>query len=62
MATEEDLMDNPHYNYPLTRDRHKFVHYYRNAKPYSFGVRWLPYGMTIRGFGWTAIWVLWPRD
>lgn len=55
-------MTNLHYNYPLTRDRHKFVHYYRNRKPYSFGIRKLPYGVLTRGFGWTATWVIWPRD
>lgn len=51
-----------HYNYPLTRDRRRFVHYYRIDQPPRFKVRLLPYGIQTRGFGWNATWVLWPRD
>lgn len=55
-------MSNPHYNYPLTRDRRRLVHYYRVLSGPRFCVRRLSYGIQTRGFGWNLTWVLWPRD
>jgi hypothetical protein len=51
-----------HYNYPLSKDRYRFAHYWRNGKLWRFRVRRQPYGFTTTGLGITATWVLWPRE
>lgn len=56
------MVDYPHYNYPLSEDRSRFVHYHRTGRLFLFRIRRLPYGLLISAFGWATWWVLWPRD